>query len=354
MNVAYATASVRRIVARALLGGLCIMLSACVSFPDAPAPAVAPSLDENGLVSIDGVRLAATVWEAETPQAVLIALHGMNDYAETYALAAPWWAREAAITTYALDQRGFGRSPSFGRWPGAETLAADLRAAVKAARRAHSGLPVFVIGHSMGAAVVIKAASDATPEDPLEADGLILAAPGVWGGPALPLPYRATLNFAAAIMPGKTLTGERAGRQPSDNIEVMREMYADPLVIKDTRMDSILGVVRLMGEAYREAGRVNGDILFLIGEKDEVIPLRAMESVSRRLCGAVEVRRYAEGWHLILRDNQARSVWRDVAAWIAARSVDMRSGANENAAGGLGQSQPAAFHCVSRDSGGIG
>jgi alpha-beta hydrolase superfamily lysophospholipase len=35
----------------------------------------------------------------------------MNDYAEAFTLAAPIWAEEG-ITTYAIDQRGFGRSPA--------------------------------------------------------------------------------------------------------------------------------------------------------------------------------------------------------------------------------------------------
>lgn len=292
------------------------MLGGCVSFPDAPVAQLEPRLEGDRLVAVDGARLAVTAWEADAPRAILVALHGMNDYAETFALPGPWWAAEAGITTYAIDQRGFGRSPDVGRWPGAETLAADLRAGVAAARAAHPGLPVFVLGHSMGAAVVMKAEADAS----LGADGLILAAPGVWGGAALPFPYRASLNFFAMLAPGKTLTGERARRQPSDNIEVMRAMFSDPLVIKETRLDAVLGVVRLMGEAYGEADRVGGDVLFLIGEKDEVIPVKVMEKTSKRLCGAVDIRQYPDGWHLLLRDLQGPVVWRDIADWVAARA----------------------------------
>lgn len=319
-------------------------LSACVSFPDAPPAVMTPVIDNDAFVSIDGARLAVTKWEADAPRAILIALHGMNDYAETFALPAPWWAKEAGITTYAIDQRGFGRSPETGRWAGAETLAADLRAAVMAARRTHPDLPIFVIGHSMGGAVVMKAESDAS----LEADGLILAAPGVWGGSALPIPYRVTLNLAASIAPGKTLTGERASRQPSDNIEVMRQMYADPLVIKETRIDSVLGVVRLMGEAYGEADQVGGDILMLIGEKDEVIPVKIMQRAGERLCGQVDIRRYPEGWHLLLRDLQGPVVWRDIAEWIGARI-----GENRNAAETVRSDRSAAFQCVSAGKGGV-
>ena len=98
-------------------------------------------------------------------------------------------------------------------------------------------------------------------------------------------------------------------------------MYADPLVIKDTRIDAILGVTRVMGSAYNNADDVNGAVLFLMGEKDEIIPLKAMEKTAMRLSGDITFRRYPDGWHMLLRDLQAAAVWRDVADWISKRSA---------------------------------
>lgn len=298
-------------------GFAALALSACVSFPDAPPAQFAPRFEADGFHSIDGAVLGLQSWHADNPRAVIVALHGMNDYSHMFEGPARYWAGEG-MTTYAIDQRGFGRSPHFGYWIGEETLVADLRAAITAARTKHPGVPVFALGHSMGAGVILAAEAEA----PLGADGLILAAPGVWGGKALPVPYRLASNIAAAIAPGKTLTGERAGRQATDNIEILREMYADPLVIKETRIDAILGVTRVMGSAYGGAKKVSGDILFLIGEKDEIIPLKAMEKTAMRLSGEVTFRRYPEGWHLLFRDLQAQKVWRDVAGWIAKEAAE--------------------------------
>ena len=291
-----------------------ITLSACVSFPGAPPAEFTPRFEEDGFHSIDGAVLGLQSWRADNPRAIVVALHGMNDYSHMYDDPAQFWA-EKGVTTYAIDQRGFGRSPEFGHWVGEETMIADVRAAVAAARRMHPGLPVFVIGHSMGAGVILAAEAQA----PLGADGIVLAAPGVWGGAALPVPYRLSANIAATFAPGKTLTGERAERQATDNIDALREMGRDPLVIKETRLDAILGVTRVMGSAYGGADEVRGAILFLIGEKDEIIPLKAMEKTAMRLSGDVTFRRYPEGWHMLFRDLQAETVWRDVADWIGER-----------------------------------
>lgn len=310
-------------------------LAGCASFPGAPVATTAPHFNGEALVAVDGAALGLTAWEAEAPKAVLVAVHGMNDYARAFVGLGEWLSAHEGVTVYAYDQRGFGRSPDFGRWPGRETLVADLEAAIAAARADHPGLPVYVAGHSMGAAVVMNAMR----EGPLDVDGVILAAPGVWGGSRLPLAYRIALNVSASVLPGKTLTGERAGRQSTDNIPALREMFADPLVIKETRLDAVLGAVRTMGAGWRASREVGGRVLFLYGEKDEIIPVKAMRRAAARLCGDVEVRAYPDGWHLLFRDLQAETVWRDMAAWIA------------DAAGPVSGGGPAASSCAGADGG---
>ncbi|MEO1137593.1 MAG: alpha/beta fold hydrolase, partial [Pseudomonadota bacterium] len=158
------------------------VLSACVSFPDAPAPQVSPSIEENQFRSVDGAKLGLSAWAAPAPRAVIVALHGMNDYANMYDGPAQFWAEEYGVTTYALDQRGFGRSPMPGRWAGEETMIADLRAVIAAARAKHPGLPVFALGHSMGAGVALSAVGEGRAP---AVDGLVLAAPAVAGGALL-------------------------------------------------------------------------------------------------------------------------------------------------------------------------
>ena len=311
-----------------MMGAMC----ACASFPEAPAATQTPRISDDTFVSLDGARLGLTTWAAETPQAVIVAVHGMNDYAQSFALAADWWAREANLTTYAYDQRGFGRSPHKGRWLGADAMRNDLRAAIEAAREKHPSLPIYAAGHSMGAAVVLSAMG----ENRLPVNGVILAAPGVWGGSQMPILYRLSANIAATAAPGKTLTGERAARQATDNIDVLRAMQADENVIKETRLDAVLGVTRIMGEAYDASDEAGGDILFLYGEKDEIIPVKSMRRAAARLCGEVDVRVYQQGWHLLFRDLQAEAVWRDAAAWIEQR----------NAAGPSLGAGPAAYSCV--------
>ena len=57
-------------------------------------------------------------------KAVILALHGFNDYSDAFEGPGEVWANRG-IATYAFDQRGFGAAPGHGLWAGAEQLAGD-------------------------------------------------------------------------------------------------------------------------------------------------------------------------------------------------------------------------------------
>ena len=80
------------------------------------------------------------------------------------------WAKEG-IATYAFDQRGFGHTEYRGLWAGDHRMVADVKAAVQILRQREPKVPFYLLGESMGGAVVMSAMVDS---DPPKADGLIL------------------------------------------------------------------------------------------------------------------------------------------------------------------------------------
>ena len=261
----------------------------------------------------NGTPLATSRWEAEEPRAILLALHGYGDYGpSTFAEAGAFWA-EQGITTIAYDQRGFGRNASRGVWPGADGLIADLEAVARQVRGAHPCLPLGVLGHSMGGGVVLAAAPG------LEADGIVLAAPAIWGGAELNPLHRLASWSAAALVPERRFTGEGVVRiQASDNIEALRALGRDPLYLSPPSAREIFGLVRVVDRAEAAAEKAGLPALMLLGERDQILPFAAVERVFARLPGPRRVIRYPEGWHLLFRDLQAERVWRDVADWVRA------------------------------------
>jgi alpha-beta hydrolase superfamily lysophospholipase len=266
------------------------------------------------LAAADGTPLAVSEWPADEPRAVILAVHGYGDYGpSTFTAAARFWAGQGIIT-YAYDQRGFGRNISFGRWPGAVALAADLRAVAAQLRARHPCLPLIVAGHSMGGGVALAAARQG-----LDADGLILAAPAIWGGDELNPLHRLVAWTGAALMPERRFTGRGVVEiQASDNIEMLRALGRDPHYLRPPSAREIFGLVRVSDMAEAAAAKVDLPALMLLGAKDEIVPDAAARRVFARLTGPRRVIEYQEGWHMLFRDLQAERVWRDVADWSLA------------------------------------
>ena len=312
-----------------------LALTACAT-PAIQAPMTPPSgfagaaLEPRALLMDDGARLPLARWTPDNgePWAVIVALHGMNDSRASFRLAGPWWA-ERGIETWAFDQRGFGGAPGRGVWAGQARMAEDLRTAVALARARHPRAVIAVAGESMGGAVTIAAFASDRPPD---ADRVILLAPAVWGWSAQGPVNSAGLWIAARAM------GDRAVDAPewairdhpaSDNrLELFRN-GRDPNSILSTRFDALYGLVDLMETASMRLGDVRTPTLLLYGAHDNVIqtdPMRrALERAGER--PGLRTAYYPDGWHILNRDLQAQTVYRDVEAWLRDAAAPLPSGA---------------------------
>jgi alpha-beta hydrolase superfamily lysophospholipase len=261
------------------------------------------------------LRLPLRHWDAPAPIAIIVALHGMSDYSNAFDMPATWWEKNG-ITTYAYDQRGFGQSPNRGLWPGADTLRGDLTDFVEAVHEKHPGVQVYALGESMGGAVVLTALASARPP---RVEGAILVAPAVWSRDDMPLSYRAALWTVGHTMPWVTFTGRGLKIWPSDNIEMLRKLARDPLFQHETRADAIYGLASLMDQAHNAPSHLKHppQILFLYGAKDQIIPAAPTEAVIKALGDRAQAKRYDRGYHMLLRDLEAKTVWSDVLDWIA-------------------------------------
>jgi alpha-beta hydrolase superfamily lysophospholipase len=208
-------------------------------------------------------------------------------------------------------------------------------------RERYPGVPLFLLGESMGGAVAIVAETGFEGTPPPRADGLILEGPAVWGREGMTVAERVTLWFGDRIFPGLKVTGRGLGIVPSDNTEMLRALGRDPLVIKETRVDAIKGLVDLMDDALAAAPGLNTPLLFLYGDHDEIIP----RDSTRRFLAMLppgEPRRvafYPKGYHMLLRDLEAEVVRRDVETWVSNPEIALPSGADRHAEDAL-----AAMH----------
>ncbi len=287
-------------------------------------------LEADAFVSFDGARLGLSHWPAQgpgEPWAVVVGLHGMNDYANAFHLAAPVWAGQG-IATYAFDQRGFGRSPNRRVWAGEALMTEDLRAFCALVRRRHPAAVLAVVGESMGGAVAMTAFASPRPPD---ADRLVLSAPAVWGWSSQPLPYKTSLWFTARLFGDKVLQPPSFVTRKvraSDNLPELIAMGRDRLMIWGARLDAIYGLVGLMERAWASSAALKSPpTAYLYGAHDQIIPRPPTLQATRRLPPGARTAYYEQGWHLLLRDLQAPVVYADIAAFLRDPQAPWPSGA---------------------------
>ena len=312
---------------------LFISLAGCMPLTYPPgAKSNAAQLSENIFLTEDGANLPYRQWlpKAE-PHAVLIALHGFNDYSRFFQQPGEYLSK-LGIACFAYDQRGFGAAPKRGLWAGSAAYTDDLHTLVHLVKQRYPDRPVYLLGESMGGAIIITAMSQANMPG---VDGIILVAPALWARSTMPWYQTGLLWTLAHSMPWLTLTGEGVGVMPSDNIEMLRALGRDPWVIKATRVETVYGLTDLMDEAFNSATRLQGNALMLYGEKDEIIPKKPTYAFLQKFLATdakeKTVAFYQKGYHMLLRDLQAPTAWKDIAAWINNKPEKLPSGADERA-----------------------
>jgi acylglycerol lipase len=287
----------------------------------------------NGIyLTEDGTHLPLRQWLPDSePKAVLIALHGFNDYSHFFESPGKYFS-EQGIACFAYDQRGFGAAPKRGLWAGEEAYANDLKILVMLLKIRYPDRPIYLLGESMGGAVVITAMSKL--EMP-EVDGIILSAPALWARSSMPWYQTSLLWTLAHSVPWLSLTGKGIHVMPSDNIEMLRALGRDPWVIKGTRVETIYGLTNLMDKAYGSAATLRGNTLMLYGEKDEIIPKKPTYDFLHKFLASNETDKkvafYEEGYHMLLRDLKASTAWKDILAWIKDSPKILPSGADHHA-----------------------
>lgn len=137
------------------------------------------------VTATDGTAVFVHRWLPDgDARGVVVVAHGMAEHSARYARLAEALTA-AGYAVHAPDHRGHGRTASatdhgyFADREGWGAVVADLRAVIADARAEHAGLPVFLLGHSMGSFL----SRSLVVEDSSGLAGLVLS--GTAGDPGL-------------------------------------------------------------------------------------------------------------------------------------------------------------------------
>lgn len=287
-------------------------------------PTRAPS-ERFRLTSSDGLCVACARWESRGPAGAVVQIaHGMGEHMGRYASTIDVLV-SAGLTVYANDHRGHGltahsalRLGEFGEG-GFELLVQDMMRLSELARDENPGLPLILLGHSMGSFAAQRYIIDHSHE----IDGLILSGSGSLDGLARTalLPPAGNNLLNAAFEPARTpfdwLSRDRA---------VVDAFMADPLCFADLRSEalaSFLGTApRLSDPVALRKIRCDLPIYLFSGNEDPVgQQLRGLHILINRYRDAglrdISFEFYAGGRHEMLNEINRRDVQTRLLGWLS-------------------------------------
>ncbi len=304
---------------------------------------------ENGLPSAltatDGRSIQIKQWlPDEEPRAIVLILHGLAEHSaryERFANAAT--ANGLGVVTY--DHRGHGPAvpagtpAHFADRGGWNAVVSDVGVVVRAVRSTMTGVPVVLLGHSMGSYIAQSAVMRGTAD----VDVLILSGStspnraevrfarglawliSTFAGAASPARLLNTMSFGKfndAFKPNRT-EFDWLSRDPAEVDKYVDDPHCGQLASNRLWFDLLGGLLEIGTPTSIARPPENLPVLITGGELDPVGGASGMTRLRDAYVAAgladVSLTLYPEGRHEILNETNRDDVSADLLAWIDAK-----------------------------------
>jgi alpha-beta hydrolase superfamily lysophospholipase len=270
---------------------------------------------EETIDSTKGIRIFVRSWIPESaPRAVVVICHGLNSHSGQYR-----WPSEqlcaSGLAVYALDLRGRGKSE--GERFIVEDLqdwASDVAATVKLAKSRHTGLPVFLLGHSAGGVTSATYVLDNQSElAGFICEDFAFQVPA----PGFALTAITWLSHIAPHLPALKLKNEDFSRDPT----AVEALNNDPLTANEVQpVVTVAALVRADERLHDGFPSITLPLLILHGTGDKITLQRGSEFFHETAGSTDKTLKLYEGhYHDLLDDYGKEDVMAEIKAWIDAR-----------------------------------
>lgn len=280
-----------------------------------------------GRLSLDGGRwLFRRSWLASESRRAIAIVHGFGEHSGRYDHVATFLAARGA-DVHAFDLRGHGRSS--GRRGHVDSFADyldDVERFLEVVRAASEGMPLTLLGHSMGGLITTSLAVEREPEiSSLVTSGAALAVSPELSGAKITL-----ARILRHIAPRFAMD---AGLDPNaicTDSEVVRRYVEDPLVHGTSTLAHAAAMFDQIDRVAGAGARVSIPVLMLHGTLDRLCPPQGTQRFFESLPGAAgeaaapaaALQMYERSSHEILNDVEQAAVLADIQSWIEAREPE--------------------------------
>jgi alpha-beta hydrolase superfamily lysophospholipase len=245
-------------------------------------PAVEIAARDVTIPVADGLRLHARQWSVPDPRGVIVVAHGFGEHGGCYDHVARAVGPAIGVDFVAPDFRGHGLSPGRrGVVRRYDDLTADLNAALEWASRERPHVPCFLLGHSNGGQVALRAVLE--PATGRRLAGLIVSNPSLKLATHVPA-YKLWLGWLLLhLAPGLTLSAPLPSSMLTRDPAMQTWRDTDPLCHSRMSAPLFFGLVDGGQLILQHPERFLMPVLMILGGSDPVIDAGASRVFFDRL-----------------------------------------------------------------------
>jgi alpha-beta hydrolase superfamily lysophospholipase len=248
-----------------------------------------------------------------------VLVHGFAEHTGRYDEMAMYFAQRG-FAVHGYDQAGHGRTAGpRGHVDRFERLIEELGRFLELVALDHPGLPITLVGHSMGGLVVAATAAFGNPGvDRIVLSGALLDL-GASGG----MRRRLSLIAARVLSALAPRTGFATGLEPeglSRDPEVIRRYREDPYVEDRMSARFAAGLDQVLARVRSSAALVGQPVMLLHGGADPICSPQGSRAFHAGLDPAIASRSplklYPELRHEIFQEPEREEIWQEILDWL--------------------------------------
>jgi lysophospholipase len=279
------------------------------------------------LTCSDKVGRAIHIWEPPQPRGVILAIHGGMAHAGDYVTPGRWF-RDKGFATVSYDMVGHDGKKRVDI-PGFRSFLDDGELFLQWVKRNYPGLPIFVMGHSMGALIATRLGLERIPHD-ASIKGVILSSPYYVNAIKVPALLLKLSSVLAALFPTAKVPLESMTHVLTHDANITKRHYEDE---KDhTRATEVsFRFAKALQTAQeglaQEIPAWRYPTFAVVAGDDKLADARASESMLKSIDPALLVyHSYPDNYHENFNELNREKIFADILQWMEGRLAGQDAG----------------------------
>lgn len=277
--------------------------------------------EEGSIQSSKGFKLFSKSWKSKerSPRALIFVSHGVGEHCSRYEEFAHVLAKQGFLVI-SHDHVGHGRSEGEPvQISSFRVYVADVLKHIDESSASNGGLPIFMLGHSMGGTIAILCAM----ERPHFFAGLVLCAPAIMANPQTATRFMIFVGkIVSHISPSFQVVGSEDCSALSRDPDEVAALSTDPLGWKGgLKVRWAMAMHDAMETVKENIPKFEWPFIVLHGDADRLAMVEGSKLLEKAASEDKTIKIYPGFYHKLLNEpkEDRALVMNDIVSWISQR-----------------------------------